>query len=605
MMNKILALALTVCMLLCLVACGGNDADVEQPGDIAQIESTTTQWGDSTTEGTDSTTDTSDTSATGESGTGTSESGTSTSQDGSSTSASASTGSSSTPSTSVQGNTSASVGTTHNGTTTTTGTSQGGTSVVGTSSSTTSSTQGKPAVPKPSQGDVPGNGSSSVSAKPSASTAPSQAPEVVDPDNHVHDFAPATCRRPASCACGETKGSVGEHNYVTGECTVCQDYSAAYIPKLYFTGDMKKMTDKKDVRNITFEYRSKEKVFSGGAKIKVQGTSSLRYEKKNYTINFYTDSTYSKKMNVDVGWGMQNKYCLKANWIDKTHARNIVTAKLAGEIQAKYGLLSTAPHNGTIDGFPIEVYINNEFHGLYTMNIPKDAWMFNMDEDNPNHIVLCGEKWVDAVYFNEIPTDYDAWAVEVGPEDDATLAKLQRLASFIKNSSDEEFKENFSKYLNLDSTLNYYIMMEYAWLYDNAGKNMLLVTYDGNVWYPSLYDLDTSWGMDWQGLSEIDYKTEGKVYEASSLLWKRMEALYKDEISTRYFELRSTVLDVDNVMGAFNRFYNGIPQEVLDREMAKWNTSSAPIPGRPISQIEQYINCVIPRLDEKFSTWDK
>ena len=30
-------------------------------------------------------------------------------------------------------------------------------------------------------------------------------------------------------------------------------------------------------------------------------------------------------------------------------------------------------------------YLNDEFLGIYTMNIPKDAWMFNMDEDNEKH----------------------------------------------------------------------------------------------------------------------------------------------------------------------------------------------------------------------------
>ena len=416
---------------------------------------------------------------------------------------------------------------------------------------------------------------------------------------HVHSFSAATCLNPKTCTiCGLTEGERTDHNYVLGECSVCKDYNDSYCPKLYFNGDLTKMTDKKDVRNISFEYRSNDQTVAGTAKIKVQGASSLRYDKKNYTINFYKDASYNDKLKIDVGWGAQNQYCLKANWIDKTHSRNVVSAKLAGQIQKKYNVLNTAPNNGAVDGFPVEIYVNGSFHGLYTMNIPKDEWMFNMDKDNPNHIVVCGEDWVAPVLFREIPKDLSAWTVEVGPENSETLQKLQRLVSFVLNSSDKEFKEKFSEYLDLDSTLNYYVLMNYGWMPDNTGKNMLLATYDGKVWYPSLYDLDTTWGTNYKGTGLYGYKNNFLSLN-NSLLWERMEKLFKKEIAQRYFELRSTILDPKNVMAEFNAFYNSIPKEVLDREAAKWKD----IPGYPLSQIQSYLDVMVPKLDNKYQAW--
>lgn len=419
-----------------------------------------------------------------------------------------------------------------------------------------------------------------------------------------HDYTVATCTAPQTCkVCAATQGDALGHNYVLGECTRCNDYSSEYIPKLYFTGDMSKMTSKKDVREISFEYVSKQQKSTGAAKIKVQGTSSLNYEKKNYTINFYKNSDYSQKLGIDVGWGSQNEYCLKANWIDKTHARNIVTAKLAGEIQKKYGVLNGAPNNGAIDGFPIEVYINGSFHGLYTMNIPKSEWMFGMDKDNPNHIVICGENWTDPVLFKDIPTDFSGWSVEAGPENDETLAKVQRLVSFVCDSSDKEFKANFDKYLDLDSTINYYIMLNFCWLGDNVGKNMLLATYDGKVWYPSLYDLDTSWGTHYTGKELYNYK-DSLLSVRHGLLWKRLEEHYRDEIVERYFELRSTILDEDYIMAKFNNFYDSVPEEVWDRENEKWDPKGiGEIPGYPISQIQEYLDYMLPKLDAKYGKW--
>ena len=429
--------------------------------------------------------------------------------------------------------------------------------------------------------------------------------------NCLHKYNAATCTEAKTCIdCGQKGGDPLGHDYVLGECSRCALYSENYCPKLYFTGDMSEITrenqtSKKIECNIGVQYRSKDQIVDRTAKIKIQGSSSTQWRKKNYTITFYEDDSYENKKGVDVGWGSQSKYCLKANWIDKTHSRNVVTAKLAGEMQEKYNLLTTAPNNGAIDGFPVEVYINGEFHGLYTMNIPKDEWQFNMDKKNPNHIVIGGGGWEDPVLFKEIPTDFgneNSWEVEVGPEDEVTLAKLQRLVDFVINSSDQDFKTKFGEYLNLDSTLNYYIMMNYAWMPDNTGKNMLLATYDGKVWYPSLYDLDTTWGAHWTGGYEYNY-SNGVINGSNSVLWSRFEKHFKAEIAARYFELRSSVLDPEYIMKKFYDFHDTIPQEVLDRETEKWTRPNDPIPGFDLPQIQKYLDTVVPRLDNRFAAW--
>ena len=219
------------------------------------------------------------------------------------------------------------------------------------------------------------------------------------------------------------------------------------IPKLYFEGNIDRMYEKSDVRDIAFTYVDGDREIQGYATVKIQGTSSMWYPKKNYTISFYSDAEHDTKMKIDMGWGEQSKYCLKANWIDRTHARNIISAKLASQAQQKYGLLTDIPHNGTIDGFPVEIYSNGSFHGLYTFNIPKDEWMFAMDSDNPNHIVFCGEDFSEAGMFRALP-NYEAWSIEVGEENDASMEKLSRLFDFVINSSDEEFRENFQQYID-------------------------------------------------------------------------------------------------------------------------------------------------------------
>ncbi len=369
---------------------------------------------------------------------------------------------------------------------------------------------------------------------------------------------------------------------------------ASSLPTIYFYGDISNMESKSDVRKLFVSYESDTLNFETYAKLKIQGSSSLSYEKKNYNIEFYKDNDFKNKNAINLGWGAESKYCLKANWIDKTHARNIVTARLASLVQERYSLFENTPNYGLIDGYPAEIYINGEFLGLYTVNIPKSAWMFNMDEENENHIVLSGNSWTEGTEFYEEATFAD-WEVEVGKENEETLEKLNRLIRFVLYSSDEDFKNHINEYFNLNSLLNYYVLLEYASLIDNSAKNMLLVTYDGQIWYTSLYDLDTSWGTVYHGLNTIeDYTTISGAPQSN--LFTRLVKNFGPELSKRYFALRENILTTENVLNLFNAFESQIPEESFLKESNRWSN----IPGYDIDQIKDFLETRTPVLDKYF-----
>ena len=377
---------------------------------------------------------------------------------------------------------------------------------------------------------------------------------------------------------------------------------AAEIPKVYLEGNIEYMESKKDERDIVLKYTSSDIIFEKYAKIKVQGSSSLAYDKKNYTINFYEDDSYDKKSKVDVGkgWGAQSKYNLKANWTDKTHTRNVVSAKIAGKVQKKYHVLDELPNNGSIDGFPIEVYINNKFLGLYTWNIPKSAWMWNIDEDNPDHIVLEGAWYTEYVNFKKELDSFDetGWEVEVGKANEETLNNFNKLVKFINESTEEEFARDIGKYLDKDSTINYLLLVYMLQGVDNTGKNMILLTYNnGETWYPCLYDLDGTFGVLWDGkLSDsCTILPENPIadHDTNNLITKMIKSM-PNEISARWFDLRKDIFSKEAILKEINDFTNSIPNETFEKEKERWDE----IPGYDISQIEDFLNERLPYIDD-------
>ena len=374
------------------------------------------------------------------------------------------------------------------------------------------------------------------------------------------------------------------------------------MPKVFFYGD--KPTTKTSVY-ATIEYKSKTENFKGYVDIKCQGTSSMNYPKKNYTIKMYTDETMVNKLKKNFkGWGNQSKFCLKANYIDHSHARNIISAKLWDEIVASRAnytelpeLLRTSPHNGAIDGFPIKVYYNNIYEGVYTWNIPKDKWMFNMDDTLDTHCVLCGEEYVSGCFRSANASLWSDEIHDVMPESIKT--SFNNFISFVMNSTDDEFKTNLENYVYVDSLIDYYIFQYVICGLDSMGKNQLFATYDGIKWIATSYDMDSILGLYWNGRNFVsaEYRMQ-EDYESmasgrpGNLLYIRLEKLFIDEIKTRYAELRANILSYANIVDKFERFMDIIGPDLYAEDL----TIYTGIPSGNTNNIQQIRNYTRDRL---------
>jgi len=257
------------------------------------------------------------------------------------------------------------------------------------------------------------------------------------------------------------------------------------IPKVFFGSDLPQT---KDDTIMSFRYISKTRDISGYCKTKAQGSSSMNYPKKNQTVKLYMDAGCTKELMVPFkNWGPQNKLCFKANWIDLTHARNVVSARLWGDVvksRQGYGeipeLLRTSPNQGAVDGFPVKVYANGVYQGRYTINIPKDAWMANMDNKSDTHCILCGENYESGCFRTEAVIDGSDWTDEIHDTvPDAIKRRWNEAISFVMNSTDEEFVANIGSYFDTPSLIDYYLFGLASCGLDAFGKNQLYMTYDG------------------------------------------------------------------------------------------------------------------------------
>lgn len=392
------------------------------------------------------------------------------------------------------------------------------------------------------------------------------------------------------------------------------------MPKVFVTGV--KPTTKDDVLAEMW-YISKTEKFHAYLEIKCQGTSSMSYPKKNFTVKLYSDEARETKLKKDFkNWNHpSNKFVLKANYIDHSHARNIVSARLWSEVVASrpdYNSLPVemrnAPNNGAVDGFPIKVYYNGNYEGVYTWNIGKDDWMWGMDEDNPNHVLLCAEGNTDGVYaettsnfralWNGVDGAKPGWSVEVGTNSNALKTSLNNLIQFVMDNDGDAFRNGIGNYLDIQSAIDYYIFQYEICGLDGLAHNMLLATYDGVKWRCGAYDMDATFGLWWTGKEFVaaTFACPEDYQERYSLLWERIEANYSAELKARQAYLRKTVLSYSNMVAHFEQLMDVIGLDLYAEDLTIY-TGIPSGSSNNIKQIRNYIRDRQAYVDAEFAAF--
>lgn len=387
------------------------------------------------------------------------------------------------------------------------------------------------------------------------------------------------------------------------------------IPKVFFEGDIDGMS-KTNEKVLRFSYISKTKNIDGYVKMKWQGTSSLGYPKKNFTIKMFTDSECTTKdKHTFKDWNYQtNKYVLKANYIDHSHARNIVSARLWGDIVSSRtdydslpAELKSSPNNGAVDGFPIKLYMNGKYEGLYTWNIGKEGWTYGMtDDENPNYAVLCGENYNSGCFRALANIDGGDWSLEY-PDilTDEIKTSWNNAIRFVMNYDGEDFKNGLSNYFDVNSLIDYYIFAYFSCGLDSMGKNQIYTTYDGAKWYANMYDMDSTWGLYWNGNSFVStgYRCQ-EDYESmasgrlGNLLYQKLVKNFYLEIYDRYVELRKGALSIENVFTRFERFTDIISKDLYSEDGEIYSGIPS-LTTNNIKQIRSYTQNRAKYVDEK------
>lgn len=277
-----------------------------------------------------------------------------------------------------------------------------------------------------------------------------------------------------------------------------------------------------------------------GVSLKVQGTSSAGYKKKNFKIGLKNGLTYTSTGETATKFALRGEkksiptktFCLKADVASSEGANNVELVRLYNDIcPFRTAAQEDDPRIRTgIDGFPIVVFWNNTaanqtvFWGKYNFNNDKgteevygltegcESW--EVKNNTGNRVIFKVSDYDEKVYDNDKKEEVYAWTQDFEaryPEDNENTDALQALTDWLVSTdraaatnnvleapvtygSGEKavtyandtadyrlakFKNEFEDHFWKDAMIFYYLFTEIFLMVDSRAKNFFPTYIDG------------------------------------------------------------------------------------------------------------------------------
>ncbi len=412
--------------------------------------------------------------------------------------------------------------------------------------------------------------------------------------------------------------------------------------------------------------------FKKHAILNAQGNSSLAYIKKNVSLDLCDDEWVGDNTpKIKIGeWVPQDSFHMKAYYTDFFRGVGAVNYKLYDQIVRTRGNMYDRPwkkalvdmdnigvttksfgnpHTGDYDlltdtgarcfpdGFPVALYLNDTFYGVFSFQLKKHRDNYHMNKSTAEHVhldgtlnsitifngkenidwsqfeirnpkglyAIGGNKYDADIKQEEIvgETEVNAW-IEAGtlPDGKTIDSKIKKalqitakVKKYIENFADaipaiksamntyeasskldkdlKTFTDVYEKYFDKDNIIDYTIVSDLIKNNDGFSKNWQWFTYDGIKWWVGLYDCDMSFGGDSRG-DRISSVLTNHLNSSTSLPNGYINKYYNSELNDRYKMLADIgIVSSDNIFSLLKDWTMRIGSSFFKEEYKKWNES--------------------------------
>lgn len=343
--------------------------------------------------------------------------------------------------------------------------------------------------------------------------------------------------------------------------------------------------------------------YESNIKIRVRGASSRRLPKKSYRIHLYDDehkkTTDYSIMNMYKG----DSYVLDSLYNDPSKIRDAFSVEIWNQINSK---------NINFKGEFVEVFINNQYHGIYVFKEPINRTKLNLNKTtkNDNGILIKGITWqalnhnrdisyieseivdnLEIKYPNDLKYYPRSWNAMLNKLIDYYDPKIKNDYEVISNTFD------INDYIEIQ-ILNAFINNTDVYSGNTFRKNFYFYMDSMNSKVINIcpWDLDLTFGLYYNNREDLLSDTRYDRYRSiTTPLFEDNSDKLNDLIREKYHELRIKYLNEDNLFPILDGYIRDLNNGAFQRDSMRWYDYDAVY---EINQIKEWIKNRIKVLDK-------
>ncbi len=320
------------------------------------------------------------------------------------------------------------------------------------------------------------------------------------------------------------------------------------------------------------------------AGVELRGNSALKYPKKSYDIEIWEDPTSKKSKEITIApLREDDDWQFNSIYNEPLKLRSYFSNKLWLDIHPpSYALEEPKAKSGS-DVLPVEVFFNNRYKGVYLMNEQVDRKQLQLKKYKEETKEVKGELLKASSYqkntsFNEAPEfnnafpNWGGFGMKYPFENyEAHYEGLHGFIDFVVNASEENFKKDISKKLDMNNAIDYFLFINLLRGTDNIGKNYFIARYDAkSPYYFIPWDLDGVLGIiqDGKRIETTDDILSNHLFDR---LLETNAGNYKALLKERWNSLRNASFSNASLLQRLDTIYQDYTSQLLyEREFKAW-----------------------------------
>lgn len=350
------------------------------------------------------------------------------------------------------------------------------------------------------------------------------------------------------------------------------------LPIVILKNDNNLEINKEDI-NAQFNYinNSSKVNHKSNIKIRTRGSTSSDFEKKSYRITTY-DKNFNNEKDVSFSkFYYGSSFILDAQYSDKSKIREVFSTKLWNDISKDFTNVNMYQEF-------VEVFINNEYKGLYILKEPVNRNKLNLNKSTSNStsIIIKSTGWN---LYNQLQ-DFDGLNSSKYKDYEIKYPNDERLYSTVWNKFLNKSLVYYNSYQDLTDEIinntfdinNYVDIVIFNAFIDNGDNkirknNFFYMTDDkSEKIYIQPWDFNYSFGNEYdKDIQNMHVRENFDNYNNTYSIQISKNTINTNKlISERYWELRKTILTKEYIDSTLDDYKNDLLKGATSRDSGRW-----------------------------------